>query len=156
TDSVPSGSWWLGLLRYNTNGSLDGTFSNSYGSDIFPNGGIVATPVGTGSNNALLAVAIQADGRIVAAGRTQVAAGSGDTNFVVARYLAGPEVGTFTASAATVTAGSGLTLTASNISDGDPGATITQVAFYAVDGNGNQYLLGTGTLTSGVWTLNTT
>jgi hypothetical protein len=79
---------------------------------------------------------------------------------MVARYLAGPEVGTFTASASTVTSGSNLTLAASNITDGDPSgtsyATVTQVAFYAVDGSGNQYLLGTGTLNNGTWILNYT
>jgi uncharacterized delta-60 repeat protein len=154
-DSVPSGNWWFSLLRYNTDGSLDTTFSNSSGQLIFPNGGLVATPSGTPDSRAL-AVAIQADGRIVAAGREQVAAGSGDTNFMVARYLAGPEVGTFTSSASTVTVGSNLTLTASNLTDGDPGATVTQVAFYAIDGSGHQYLLGTGTLSNGVWTLNYT
>jgi hypothetical protein len=94
-------------------------------------------------------VAIQTDGRIVAAGTT-------NSEFMVARYLAGPEVGTFTASAATVTSGGSLTLTASNITDADPGATITQVAFYAIDGSDNQYQLGTGTLSNGVWTLNYT
>jgi hypothetical protein len=53
-----------------------------------------------------------------------------------------------------VTAGSSLTLTASNITDGNPGATVTQVAFYATYSGGNQYLLGYGTQTSpSVWTL---
>jgi uncharacterized delta-60 repeat protein len=130
---ITLGSWDPSLLRYNTDGSLDTTFGN---------GGIVATP---GSSYRFLCVAIQADGRIVATGDT-----------MTARYLAGPEIGTFTASASTVTSGSSLTLTASNLSDGDPGATITQVSFYAVDSNGNQYLLGSGTLSNGVWTLNYT
>jgi uncharacterized delta-60 repeat protein len=146
------GHWAFSLLRYNTNGSLDTTFGS---------GGIVATPNGTGDSKAW-GVAIQPDGRIVAAGSVQAAAGSGDWNFMTARYLAGPEVGTFTSSAAAVTAGSGLTLTASNLSDGDPStanpgqyATVTQVAFYAVDQGGNQTLLGPGTLGGGAWTLNT-
>jgi uncharacterized delta-60 repeat protein len=148
----------FGVLRYNTDGSLDTTFSNSAGRQVLPNGGLVQTFVnGTGENRPR-AVAIQPDGRIVVAGLVQVAAGSGDFNFMVARYLPGPEIGTFTASAATVTAGSSLTLTASNISDGDPSgtgyATITQVAFYGVDSSGNQYLLGTQS--NGVWTLNYT
>jgi uncharacterized delta-60 repeat protein len=134
-----NGHWAFSLLRYNTDASLDTTFGAR---------GLVTTPNATGDRWAK-GVAIQADGRIVAAGTT-------NSQFMVARYLAGPEIGTFTASASTVTAGSGLTLTASNITDGDPGATITQVAFYAIDGNGHQYLLGTGTLTSGVWTLNYT
>jgi uncharacterized delta-60 repeat protein len=141
-----NGHWTFSLLRYNTDGSQDATFGS---------GGIVTTPNGTGDGQAR-AVALQVDGRIVTAGKVQAAAGSGDWNFMTARYLAGPEIGTFTSSAATVTAGSSLTLSASNLSDGDPGATITQVAFYAVDQSGNQYLLGTGTLSNGVWTLSYT
>jgi hypothetical protein len=102
-------------------------------------------------------LAIQADGRIVAAGY-------GGSPSVVARYLPGPEIASFTASASTVTAGSSLALTASNITDGDPSsanpsqyATVTQVAFYAVDSSGSQQqLMGTVTLSNGVWTLNTT
>src|SRR5262249_4179414 len=101
---------------------------------------------------------IQSDGRIVAAGYEQTPAGSGIFNFMVARYLPGPEIGTLTASASTVTAGSSLTLTASNLGDGDPSgsgyATVTQVAFYAVDSSGNQTLLGYGTSSNGIWTLN--
>jgi len=79
-------------------------------------------------------------------------------NFLVARYLPSePEIGSFTASAYTVAAGSSVTLTASNITGGNPGATITQVAFYYVDGSGNQQLLGYGTQTSpGVWTFSFT
>jgi hypothetical protein len=53
-----------------------------------------------------------------------------------------------------------VTLTASNVTDGDPSgtgyATITKVSFYAVDNSGHQYLLGNGTLSSGVWNLNYT
>ncbi len=145
--SVPSGHWWFGVLRYNRDGSLDTTFGSA---------GIVETANGTGDSWAN-AVALQADGRIVAAGRTYTSTG---WEFMVVRYLPGPEIGTLTASAATVTSGSGLTLTASNLSDGDPSgsgyATVTQMAFYAVDTNGNQYLLGTGTVSNGVWTLNYT
>lgn len=143
------------LLRYNTDGSLDTTFSNSYGQQIFPNGGLVATPIGT-ANSRTYAVAIQPDGRIVAAG-AEPAIGSSTSDFMTARYLAGPEIGTFTTSASTLTAGSNLTLNASNLSDGDPGASITQVTFYAVDSNGNTILLGSGTADgSGDWSLDYT
>ena len=81
--------------------------------------------------------------------------GSGDNNGVFLQRFAGtPLVGSFTDSAATATDGSALTLTASNFTDPNAGATITQVAFYATDSNGNQYLIGYGTQTSpGVWTL---
>ena len=52
-----------------------------------------------------------------------------------------------------MTAGSSLTLTANNITDEIPSATITQVAFY-VQINGTNTLLGYGTQSStGVWTL---
>ena len=76
----------------------------------------------------------------------------------MARFLpSAPQVGSFAASAYTVSSGSSVTLTASNISDGNPGATVTQVAFYYVDGSGNQQLLGYGTQTSpGVWTFSFT
>jgi hypothetical protein len=51
-----------------------------------------------------------------------------------------------------VTPGSAI-LTASNITDANPGAAITQVAFYEVI-NGTNTLLGYGTQTSpGIWTL---
>ena len=142
------GNGQYSLLRYNTNGSLDTTFGN---------GGLVTTPEGTGGSKAL-GVAIQADGRIVTTGTVQN--GGNDWNFMTARYLAGPEIGTFAASTSTVTSGSSLTLTASNLSDGDPFgsgyATITQVAFYALDQSGNQTLLGYGTYSNGAWTLNYT
>jgi hypothetical protein len=52
-----------------------------------------------------------------------------------------------------------VTLTASNISDANPGATITQVEFYYYDSTGNQVVLGYATQTSpgsGLWTLTVT
>jgi uncharacterized delta-60 repeat protein len=156
--TASNGNWNFSLLRYNTDGSLDTTFSNSYGSQIFPNGGLVVTPSGT-PNSPAFAVAIQPDGRIVAAGRVQVAAGSGDYNFVSGRYLVGPQIGSFMANPNPVTAGSSVTLTASNISDGDPNSSITQVALYLDSNNDGKLdsgdtLLSYATQTSpGVWTL---
>jgi uncharacterized delta-60 repeat protein len=148
--SARYGQWGFGLLRYNTNGSLDSSFGS---------GGLVQTFNISGDSWAN-DVALQADGRIVVAGRTY---NGTSWDFKVGRYLPGPEVGTFTASTATVTSGGSLTLTASNISDGDPSsanpnqyATVTQVAFYAVDTSGNQYLLGYATLSNGTWVFNTT
>jgi uncharacterized delta-60 repeat protein len=143
----------LSVYRWNRDGSLDTSWGNSGG--VLPtNGGVVQTKTGGGDIGR--ALAIQADGRIVAVGYSS-------SPSVVARYLTGPEIGTFTASASTVTAGDTLALTASNITDGDPSsanpsqyATVTQVAFYAVDTSGNQTLLGTGTLSNGTWTLNYT
>jgi len=80
--------------------------------------------------------------------------GVGDNAGIFAQRFAGaPQIGSFTASASTVTNGNSVTLTASNFTDPNPGNTITQVAFYATDSAGNQYLLGYGTDTNGTWTL---
>jgi uncharacterized delta-60 repeat protein len=138
----------LSVFRWNRDGSLDTSWGNSGG--VLPNsGGVVQTQTGGGDIGR--ALAIEADGRIVAVGYSS-------SPSVVARYLPGPEIGTFTASAATVTSGSSLTLTTSNLIDGDTSgsgyAIITQVAFYAVDSSGAQTLLGYGTQSNGVWTLN--
>ncbi|MBF8255996.1 MAG: putative delta-60 repeat protein [Anaerolineales bacterium] len=62
------------LIRYNADGSLDAAFGT---------GGIVTTATGTGTNDSALSVAIQADGKIVAAGRS----GSlDDHDFALVRY----------------------------------------------------------------------
>jgi uncharacterized delta-60 repeat protein len=126
------------LARYNTDGTLDATFGSS---------GLVTGTFGQGD----MAVALQSDGKIVT-----TAVNNG--NFGLARYLPSePQIGAFTASPNPVTAGSSLTLTASNISDANPGATITQVAFYYIDSSGTKHVLGYGTQTSpGVWTLTIT
>ena len=132
------------LARYNTDGSLDSTFGNS---------GTVTTAIGSRSRSN--AMALQANGDIVVAGQSSYGS---KWNFAVARYLPSePEIGSFTASAYTVSAGSSVTLTASNITDGNPNSTITQVAFYYYDSTGAKHVLGDGTQTSpGVWTLNYT
>jgi hypothetical protein len=89
----------------------------------------------------------------------QIAAYStGATNraFLLTPTSSPVQIGSFTASPDPVTAGSLVTLTAANITDANPGATITHVAFY-VQINGNNTLLGYGTQTSpGVWTFNYT
>lgn len=115
------------MQRYTTTGTLDATFGS---------GGFV--------NTAYAAVAIQPDGRIDVA-----------SSAVVARYLASqPQIGSFTADPNPVSSGGSATLTASNITNGNPNATITQLRFYYVDGSGNQQVLGYGTQSSpGVWTL---
>ena len=64
------------LVRYGRDGGLDSTFGN---------GGKVVTPVGA-DDDAALALAVQADGRIVVAGSTAQAATGQD--FLVLRYLA--------------------------------------------------------------------
>ncbi|MFO0841515.1 MAG: hypothetical protein U0797_03810 [Gemmataceae bacterium] len=127
------------LSRFNPDGSADGTFGT---------GGISAGPAPFGPANA---VALQPNGDIVVAGSKSSAA------FAVARYLPSePEIGSFTASASTVAAGNSVTLTASNITDGNPNGTVTRVAFY-VQVNGTNTLLGYGTqASSGVWTFSFT
>jgi uncharacterized delta-60 repeat protein len=124
--------------RYSANGSLDTTFGTN---------GIASA--GSGLNPYNEGMALEPDGRIVLAGYTD----SGPQAFYLARFLgAGPQIGSFTANPNPVTAGSSLTLTASNITDANPSSTITQVAFY-VQINGTNTLLGYGTQTSpGVWT----
>jgi uncharacterized delta-60 repeat protein len=124
------------VARYNTDGKPD----NSFGT-----GGMVINPSNEGGT--AQGVALQPNGDIVVAGE---APSSTNGNFLVARFLPSePEIGTFTSSASTVTSGSSVTLTASNLSDANPNSTITQVAFYL-----NGTLLGYGTQTSpGVWTL---
>jgi uncharacterized delta-60 repeat protein len=144
-----AGSNALMVARYNINGSLDASFG--------VNGFATAAP-GTSSSGSAYAegLALEPDGRIIVAGASY----NGNNNsFSLARFLAaGPQIGSFTASPNPVTAGSSVTLTASNITDGNAGSTITQVAFY-VDSNGDgkldagDALLGYGTLTNGVWTL---
>jgi uncharacterized delta-60 repeat protein len=136
THNIVSNSESFALGRFNADGSLDTTF---YGT------GLLTTTIGTSSE--ARGVLIQpADGKVVVAGGATV---NGVSNFAVARYLAGdPAIGSFTASAYTVTAGSSVTLTASNITDANPNSSITQVAFYL-----NGSLLDYGTQSSpGVWT----
>jgi uncharacterized delta-60 repeat protein len=134
--------------RFNADGSVDNTFGS---------GGTVTVNVANGC--AFWAVALQSNGDIVAVGSTP---GANDSYpMIVARFLPSePEIGSFTSSAPTVTSGSSLTLTAANLSDGNPSgsgyATITQVAFYAVDQSGNRHLLGYGTNSGGTWTLSGT
>jgi uncharacterized delta-60 repeat protein len=109
------------LARYNQDGTLDATFGS---------GGIVSRSFGQGDT----AVALQSDGKIVT-----TAVNNG--NFGVARYLAaGPLIGSFTANSNAVASGSNVTLTASNITDGNFSSTrtITQVAFYYDDSSGTQ------------------
>lgn len=63
------------LARYNTDGSLDGTFGT---------GGIVTTYFG--SNAQIQSVVVQSDGKIVVAGFTVDENNNNTTSFVVARY----------------------------------------------------------------------
>jgi hypothetical protein len=116
----------------------------------FGSGGLVSTVAsGSSISASTVSMALEPDGRIVVAGTLGPTGG-----FALARFVAyGPEIGSFTASPDPVSAGSSLTLTASNFSDEIASATVTQVAFY-VQINGTNTLLGQGTQSSpGVWSL---
>jgi uncharacterized delta-60 repeat protein len=79
------GSGAFVLTRYNTNGSLDsGAGSDLTPGDSFGTGGIVTTAFG-GTFEEANALAIQADGKIVAAGQTATSVAA-DMNFALARY----------------------------------------------------------------------
>jgi len=148
-DSSSPVTYW-DLARYNPDGSLDTTFGT---------GGKVTTTINGGGR--AIAIAVQADGKIVVAG-TANQPNNGYPEFALVRYWGDPvppTIGSFTASPNPVTAGSNVTLTAGNVVDLNSGGTVTQVAFY-VDSNGDgkletgtDTLLGYGTLSGGTWTL---
>jgi uncharacterized delta-60 repeat protein len=128
------------LLRYTPNGTLDASFGT---------GGVVTTSIDGYDWTEANALLIQSDGRIVVAGDAQTSDGTQDV-FLLARYLSSePQIGAFRAGSAAVAAGGSETLTVSNISDGNPNASITQVAFYYLDSSGNQQLLGYASQASG-------
>jgi uncharacterized delta-60 repeat protein len=130
------------VFRFNTDGSVDGTFGT---------GGIVTTAIGVSGSHAS-AVALQSNGDIVTVG---LASNSTKSLFSVARYLPSePEIGSFTASPNPAAAGSNVTLSAGGITDGNPGANVTKVAFYYFDATGIKQLLGYGTANGdGTWSL---
>jgi uncharacterized delta-60 repeat protein len=139
--NAQTGTSLFALTRYNSDGSQDNTFGTN---------GEVTTQFGTvGTSSDPYGVTIQSNGDIVLAG---LAFSGTNGSFAVARYLPSePQIGSLTASRNPITSGSSVTLTASNIADGNPGANITQVAFY-VQINGSNTLLGYGTQQSpGIW-----
>lgn len=78
--SIAAGRVNFVLARYNADGSLDQSFGT---------GGIVITAVAPGANrDNANAVALQADGRIVAAGGVRMGAANTNNDFVVVRYNA--------------------------------------------------------------------
>lgn len=136
--------WSFGAARVNA----DGTVDSSYG-----NGGW--TTVEMGYADYLQASTLQPDGRLLLAGSAQPTSNTFPTDVALIRFLeSAPQIGSFTANPNPVTSGNSLTLTASNITDGNPNSTITQVTFYYFDSNGNKVVLGTGTEdSSGNWNL---
>jgi uncharacterized delta-60 repeat protein len=81
--NVGGGVFDFALARYNTDGSLDPSFGS---------GGKLTTDFGS-FNDGAEAIAIQSDGKIVAAGSTKVGDVLGrDYDFALARYRARPSV----------------------------------------------------------------
>jgi uncharacterized delta-60 repeat protein len=152
SDGGPSPTNHFRLVRLNADGSRDATYGP------LPGGGVKSQ---TAYSALISAMALQPDGRAVVVGRQGAVTGGGNLmDFALARFLgssASPspvQVGSFAASAAAVAAGSPLTLTAGGITTTNAGATITQVAFYAVNSSGIEQYLGYGTANAGgTWTL---
>ena len=68
----------LVMMRFNTSGSLDTSFSVD---------GKVVTDVASGSQDFASTVVVQTDGKIVVGGRATISASSSDNDFVIARYI---------------------------------------------------------------------
>jgi uncharacterized delta-60 repeat protein len=141
-DAGPGG---LATSRYTASGQLDTTWGANGVSDVYVSGRAIAC-------------ALEPSGALVVLGAGNVNI-SGPPCTFLARFLPSePEIGSFTASPNPVTSGGTTTLTVSNITDGNPGVSIAQVAFY-LDSNGDgqlepgtDTLVGYATQTSpGVW-----
>jgi uncharacterized delta-60 repeat protein len=152
TQQVPNSSAEdFGLAAFLPGGALDTSFGT---------GGTATADFGAQpQQDRAGSMAIQGDGGIVLAGFTNP---TGTVfEFALARFLPSqPQIGSFTASPNPGLAGSSVILAASNITDGNPSSSITQVAFYLDSNNdgalepGTDTPLGTATQTSpGVWTL---
>jgi uncharacterized delta-60 repeat protein len=138
----------LAALRVNPDGSVDTGYGNGgWATGQFGNNGAEDR-----------AMALEPDGRLLLAGYAQPNYPNGGTEVALVRFLgSAPQVGSFTASPNPVTAGSSTTLTASNLTDGNPNNSITQVAFYYYDSTGTKQVLGYGTSDGlGNWTLSFT
>jgi uncharacterized delta-60 repeat protein len=144
SNSVPPD---IAAVRVNSDGTLD----TSYG-----NGGWATVAIGY--LDRLAASALQPDGRLLLVGQEQPTSSSSPSYLLLTRLLQSePEIGSFTGPPNPVTSGSSTTLTASNITDGNPTSTITQVTFYYFDVTGNKVVLGYGTSDgAGDWILNFT
>jgi uncharacterized delta-60 repeat protein len=154
-----------GRILVGTTGSV--TFGNGntltvarYNSDLSPDtsfgtGGVAGVPNSSGlSGQGFADMALEPDGRVVVTGWPML----GTWKVIVARFLAtGPQIGSLTASPPA--GGGSVMLTAANVTDGNPGAKVTQVAF-SIDSNddgvldaGDTQLVGTLTQSNGTWTL---
>jgi uncharacterized delta-60 repeat protein len=132
---------YFAALRVSASGALD----TGYG-----DGGWASVLVGLGTS--VQAMALQPDGRVIVAGYYSPSGNTYLKDVALCRFLpSAPQIGSFTASAYTVTAGSSVTLTALNITDENSGSSVTQVAFYIMV-NGSPVQLGNVTHnTDGSW-----
>jgi uncharacterized delta-60 repeat protein len=133
---------YFDAMRVSPAGALDTGFGDSgWASARFATGAAV-----------IHAFALQPDGRVLLAGNARPSSATYPADVALVRFLASaPQIGSFTAAPNPVTSGSTTTLTVSNITDNNPGATVTQVAFYIMI-NGSGILLGYGTHNSdGSW-----
>jgi uncharacterized delta-60 repeat protein len=150
-----------GTETYGVNGDIaerfnsDGTIDTSYGS---AGTGISLVPISVAGPT--VAVRLQPDGKAVFAATIVGTQGPNDTDWAVFRLLpSAPQIGSFTANPNPAPAGSTVTLDAAGLTDGNVGATVTQVAFYAdtnSDGvlDSGDALLGYGTNNNGTWAIN--
>jgi uncharacterized delta-60 repeat protein len=126
------------LIRYNPNGTLDLTFNAT--------GKVLTDFTGSGSYDFLQALAVQSDGRIVAAGESIA---SGGSSFAVARYTTtGMLDGTFNVTGKVLTAfasgnasaqavviqSDGNIVAAGSFDDGNPEGPDFALARYTIDG----------------------
>jgi uncharacterized delta-60 repeat protein len=92
--------------------------------EMFAPGGVIVQSFST-TKDGFQGVALQPDGRIVAVGYSTrtISPNSGDIDFLIARYLSNPTIGSFTANPNPVARGSSVTLSAGNVSStsGSPG-----------------------------------
>ena len=142
------------LLRYNPNGTLDLTFNAT--------GKVLTDFTGSGSVDTLQALAIQSDGKIVAAGQSLA---SGHSSFAVARYTtAGLLDGTFNATGKVLTAvdsgsamanalvvqSDGKIVAAGSFVNGNPQDSDFALARYNIDGTPDTTFNSTGTVITNI------
>ena len=109
------------LVRYNTDGTSDSSFSGD---------GIVTTSVGASSQ--ILSIALQSDGKIVAAGYSYT--GSGNTDFALVRYNTdGTSDSSFSGDGKVITAISGLEDSATSVVLQSDGKIVAAGYSYNVD-----------------------
>ena len=108
-------------MRYNTDGTSDSSFSGD---------GIVTTSVGASSQ--ILSIALQSDGKIVAAGYSYT--GSGNTDFALVRYNTdGTSDSSFSGDGKVITAISGLEDSATSVVLQSDGKIVAAGYSYNVD-----------------------